>query len=104
YYTVDNLNIFLNNVAIDPGNSQRLFLARGSGDTETDGGLLLSEDGGETWTEKLAGINFDPIAFNPADLNEVWLGSSLSGGADHSQGLYKSTDGGNTWNLVPITW
>lgn len=104
YYTVDNLNIFLNNVAIDPGNSQRLFLARGSGDTETDGGLLLSEDGGETWTEKLAGINFDPIVFNPADLNEVWLGSSLSGGADHSQGLYKSTDGGNTWNLVPITW
>ncbi|HLV24034.1 MAG TPA: T9SS type A sorting domain-containing protein, partial [Moheibacter sp.] len=76
----------------------------GNGDTDVDGGLLISEDGGETWTEKLPGINFDPISFNLENSNEIWLGSSLGGGPDHSEGLYKSTDGGETWNLVPITW
>lgn len=104
YYTVDNYNIFLNNVAIDPEDSSKLFLMRGNGNTDIDGGLLISEDGGQNWTEKLAGINFKPIAFHPENSNEIWLGSSLSGGPDHSQGLYQSMDGGETWNLIPITW
>lgn len=104
YYTVDNFNIFLNNVAIDPEDSSKLFLMRGNGNTDIDGGLLISENGGETWTEKLPGINFNPITFHPENSAEIWLGSSLGGGPDHSQGLYKSSDGGSTWELISIPW
>lgn len=104
YYTVDNFNIFLNNVAIDPDDSSKLFLMRGNGNTDIDGGLLISEDGGQTWTEKLAGIGFKPIAFHPENSGEIWVGSSLFAGTNHSQGLYKSTDGGETWDLIPIAW
>lgn len=104
YYSGDNLDYFPDNVAISPDNSEKLFIARGMSFQESSGGLLISEDGGQNWTEKLPGICFTPITFHPENPQEIWLGSGQSSGNDHFQGLYKSSDGGETWNLIPIQW
>lgn len=103
YYTVDNLNIFVNNVAISPNNPQKMFLARGQGDSGTIGGILISDDAGATWSEKIPGVTLQPIAFNPSNPDEMYTGSSIGFGS-HDQNLYHSTDAGDTWNTVPISW
>lgn len=103
YYTVNNLNIFTNNVAISPDNPQKLFIALGNGDMGSLGGLLISSDGGTTWDEKITGVTLDPIAFHPNDPNQIYVGSSIGFGS-HPQNLYRSFDGGDTWNEVPIDW
>lgn len=103
YYTVDNLNIFPEKVMIHPDNNQKLFLTLGNGDTDTDGGLWVSEDAGENWVDKIPGIVLSPIEVNPADANEIYVGTGISFGGN-PENLYKSTDGGVTWNIVPLTW
>ncbi len=103
YYTADNLNIFTGQVAIHPENPAKLYITRGNGDTNTDGGLLISEDGGQTWEEKIVGIVLQPITFNPTNANEIWVGTGISFG-EYPENLYKSSDGGDTWNIVPIAW
>lgn len=116
YYTVDggerwslvyskseNDEIALNRVTLSPSNPEHLFLSRGLGPTEVDGGLFISTNAGETWTEKLAGIPIDPLVFNPRDNNEIYVGTGMSfGGA--TENLYKSIDGGESWEAIPITW
>ncbi|MFA5618911.1 MAG: T9SS type A sorting domain-containing protein [Weeksellaceae bacterium] len=103
YYTVPNLNIFTGEVAIDPINPEKLFITRGNGNTDTDGGLLISEDGGQNWTEKIAGIVLQPITFHPDNPDEIWVGTGISFGA-YPENLYKSTDGGENWEIVNISW
>ncbi|MEW5677113.1 T9SS type A sorting domain-containing protein [Flavobacterium enshiense] len=103
YYTVSNDNVFINNVAISPNNPNKLFLARGHGDTAVDGGLLISNDAGQTWGQTLEGVTLDPIAFNPSNPNDVLIGSSMGYGM-HPENLYRSSDNGVTWNPQPIAW
>lgn len=103
YSTIDNLNIFPGQVALHPTNPEKLFITLGNGDTDTDGGLWVSEDGGQNWVEKIPGIVLNPIAFSPQNPNEIWVGTGISFGAN-PENLYKSTDGGDTWNIVPIAW
>jgi len=103
YASTENLNIMPGQVAIDPENPEKLFITRGNGDTDVDGGLLISEDGGQTWAEKIAGIVLQPITFHPGNSDEIWVGTGISFGA-YPENLYKSTDGGETWEIVPITW
>jgi len=116
YYTIDggqnwnlvytksaNDEVALNRVTISPSNPEHLFLSRGLGPSSVDGGLFISTDGGQTWTEKLSGIPVDPIVFNPQNNNEIYVGTGMSfGGA--TENLYKSVDGGDNWQTVPITW
>ncbi|MGH2665652.1 T9SS type A sorting domain-containing protein [Flavobacterium sp.] len=103
YYTVNNDNVFINNVAISPNNPKMLFLARGLGDSGIDGGVFISVNGGISWTESLAGVSTEAIAFNPGNTNEILVGSSIGFGI-HPENLFKSTDNGLSWNTIPITW
>lgn len=103
YDSTQNMDIIPGQVAIHPTNPEKLYIARGNGNTDVDGGLLISEDGGQTWEEKIEGIVLQPIAFNPANANEIWVGTGISFG-EYPEGLYKSTDGGDTWNEVEIAW
>lgn len=103
YDSTQNMDIIPGQVAIHPENPQKLYIARGNGNTDVDGGLLISEDGGATWTEKIAGIVLQPIAFNPTNADEIWVGTGISFG-EYPEGLYKSTDGGDTWTEVEIAW
>ncbi len=103
YYGPANGDINVNNVAISPYNSQRLFIMRGASPNSVEGGLLISENGGQTWAEKIPNTNFSAIAFHPENQNEIYLGTYYLG-SGQEQNLYKSTDAGTTWNVVPMNW
>ncbi len=70
------------------------------------GGVWKTTDGGNTWqplTDNLPVLTGGALAFNPLNTDVIWFGS----GELHycsvcfpGDGLFKSTDGGNTWVKV----
>ncbi|MEM9619021.1 MAG: glycosyl hydrolase [Pseudomonadota bacterium] len=97
----------IGSVALDPSNSNTVWVGTGEnvggrhigyGD-----GVYRSRDGGESW-ENLGLENSDHISkiiVHPDDPNTVFVASQgplWSSGGD--RGLFKTTDGGETWNNV----
>ncbi|RSS51682.1 carbohydrate-binding protein [Streptomyces sp. WAC07061] len=86
-------------LAVDPGNNGTLLLGT------RKNGLWRSTDHGATWSQVSsfpvkdgagsgAGISF--VTYGPAGSKTVYVGV-----ADRSTSLYRSTDGGSTWQAVP---
>lgn len=78
-------------VVADPGNFNRLYA------TVDEGGILRSDDAGDTWTEINNGITdfrgrFE-LAVSPVNTNRIYAAAE---GTDHSE-LWVSNDGGDTW-------
>lgn len=76
-------------VAIDPDNPARLWAG-----TYTSGGLVRSEDGGQTWVTETAGLGENPVfdlLFVPGS-GVLWAGVR--------DGLLQSLDGGVSWRRV----
>ncbi|TXD71359.1 T9SS type A sorting domain-containing protein [Aequorivita antarctica] len=103
YYTNENDTVFINDVAISPNDPEKLFLTRGNGSTNIDGGLFVSQDAGQTWVEKLPGIVLDPITFDPFNDQNILMGTGISFGGN-TENVYSSTDGGENFAIIPITW
>ena len=65
-------------------------------EAENSGGCYLSNDGGETWqlVEELPGTRFSQVTFGADENMYAWSNgpSSIA-----QEGLYKSTDGGQSW-------
>ena len=92
-------------------NDENRILAGG-----VSGGLWLSEDGGQTWARKTP-LNAHPGCISIAQdtrpgHTDTWYyisgeiyGTSASGGGSFylGDGMFKSTDGGNTWAPVAST-
>ncbi|HUZ06572.1 MAG TPA: SBBP repeat-containing protein, partial [Candidatus Paceibacterota bacterium] len=80
-------------LAIDPHNSQTVFAALGS--LGNAGAIYRSADGGQTWSNVLAGSNgsvgFVSVAIDPVNSLNIYAANNSYGG------FYKSADGGNTW-------
>ena len=81
----------------------------GGGETQLRGniqpgdGLYKTTDGGETWTH--TGLReartFSRIRVHPTDCNTAYAGAFGHFGAENPErGVYKTTDGGQTWNKV----
>ena len=70
-------------LAIHPARPERLFAG------VEEGALILSRDGGETWSDALVGRDVHRVAIDPADPDRV-----LAGLFD---GLWESRDAGETW-------
>jgi len=94
-------------VSIDPNDVQTVWVGTGenvSGRHVGYGdGVYKSLDGGKTWTNMglKTSQHIGMITIDPRDSNVVYVaaqGPLWSGGGD--RGLYKTTDGGKTWNLV----
>ena len=107
----DGDNVEIRGLAVKPGDSNTIFAA---GDLEeiaplmggfqrTQGILYRTADGGENWTKILDGGNlFKDIIIDPNNPSTVYV---ASGFFDRHQltkleGIYKSTDGGNTWTQI----
>ena len=72
------------------------------------GGVWKSENGGQTWTsifddQRVLGIG--AVAVFQADPNVVWVGTGEGNprnSAGVGAGIYRSVDGGGTWNLLGL--
>ena len=95
-------------VALDPNDPDNVIYV-GTGETWTRNsvsfgdGLYKSTDGGSTWN-KIGFENSERIAniiINPNDSNEIYVGvlGALWSDSDE-RGVYKSNDGGATWNKI----
>src|SRR5690348_7241107 len=94
-------------IALDPKNTKNVWVGTGESWTRNSvsigNGIYKSTDGGETWThtgldksERIAKIAVDPR--NSDTVFAAVPGALWSDSPD--RGLYKTTDGGKTWDLV----
>jgi photosystem II stability/assembly factor-like uncharacterized protein len=71
-----------------------------------DGGVWRSTDGGASWvvlTDRLPTTAIGALALDPTNESVIYAGSGEANYANHSRfgmGLYKSTDGGDTWQVL----
>lgn len=91
-------------ITMDPNNSNIIWVGTGENNNQRSvaygDGLYKSNDGGSSW--KKVGLenseHIGKIIVHPEDSNIVWvaaIGPLWSSGGD--RGLYKTTDGGETW-------
>jgi len=84
-------------VACSPTDPDRYFVGG------ADSGVWRTTDGGATWeslTDQLPTTAIGAVALAPSDENVVYAGTGEANYANHSRyglGLYRSTDGGDTW-------
>ena len=94
-------------MAIAPSDTQQVWLGTGEphsrNSIEPGAGIYKSTDGGITW--KLMGLektqHIGRIAVDPRNPNVVWVAAlGAAWKSNPERGLYKTTDGGTTWQLV----
>jgi len=87
-------------VKYNPRNPSILYAGSASG------GLFKSEDGGNSWrplTDHLPTLAIGHMAFDPIDPEIIYIGTgegSFNWDKVYGDGLYKSTDGGLTWENI----
>lgn len=94
-------------VAINQSNPDIIWVGTGEGNVRNSvsigNGIYKSLDGGKTWTNMglMDSEHINRIAIDPTDPNTVYvaaMGHLWSDGGE--RGIYKTTDGGETWNLI----
>jgi photosystem II stability/assembly factor-like uncharacterized protein len=85
-----------------PGDPSVVYVATASG------GLWKTTNGGVTWKpifERQGTISIGDIALAPGNPDVVWVGtgeSNVRNSVSFGDGVYKSTDGGNTWQHLGL--
>jgi photosystem II stability/assembly factor-like uncharacterized protein len=94
-------------VKVDPSNSSIIWVGTGEGNprnSQTSGrGIFKSLDGGQTW--QFMGLaetkNIHRIAVDPRNSNVVYVAAQgVAWGENPERGIYKTTDGGQTWTKI----
>lgn len=91
----------LNFVRFDPNNTNIMYVGA------PDGGLWKSTNGGGSWstnTDFLSIIGVSDLAINPNNTQIMYLATGDIEGDRNSLGVWKSIDGGTTWNTTGLTW
>lgn len=86
----------VNAIAVDPSNSNTIYVGSPAG------GIWKSIDGGLQWnplTDYLPQIGVSGIAIHPTDTDIIYIATGDDDAGDsNAVGVWKSTDGGTTWN------
>ena len=86
-------------VAVDPNNDNIMYVGTPAG------GLWKTSNKGATWvpkTDNLAGMGVTDILIHPNNTNILYMATGdRDSGHISSIGLFKSTDAGDTWTVVP---
>jgi photosystem II stability/assembly factor-like uncharacterized protein len=94
-------------IAVAPSDANIVYVASGEGlhrpDLSTGDGIYKSTDAGKTWRHLglREGQQIPALAVDPKDPNRLYaavLGHPY--GPNPERGIYRSTDGGSTWNKV----
>lgn len=97
----------IGDVAVAPSDPNVVYVATGEGlqrpDLAVGNGMYRSNDAGKTWThiglddaQQIAGL-----AIDPRDPNRVFVGAlGHPYGANETRGVFRSKDGGKTWEKV----
>ncbi|MGF2411793.1 WD40/YVTN/BNR-like repeat-containing protein [Ferruginibacter sp.] len=94
-------------VAIQQSNPSVLWVGTGEGNPRNSinigGGIYKSLDGGKNW--KMMGLektkNIHRIIIDPENPNTIYAAAIGNPYAEHPErGVYKTTDGGDSWNLI----
>lgn len=89
-------------IAVDPKNRSTWYLAMASS------GLWKTTNAGTTWTpifDDYGSYSLGCVTVDPRDSDVVWLGTGenqASRSASFGDGVYMSTDGGQTWRRVGL--
>jgi len=88
----------IDRIAVDPTDSKIMYIGAPSG------GLWKTYDRGLTWTsltDHLPTLGVSGIALNPKNPQEIFISSGDGdGGYTYTSGVFKSTDGGETWEIT----
>lgn len=87
-------------VVFDPRNPNRFFIGAATG------GIWLSNDAGQTITpvaDFSGNLAIGAMAIDPVNPNVMYAGTGESFAGFAGIGVFKSTDGGLAWNLLPST-
>ncbi len=88
----------INTVVLDPNNANIIYAGAPSG------GLWKSTNAGVNWnplTDDLPQIGVSGIAIHPSDSNTIYIATGDDDAGDaYSVGVFKSVDGGATWNAT----
>jgi photosystem II stability/assembly factor-like uncharacterized protein len=86
-----------------PGNPNVVYVGTGSG------GVLKTTNGGNSWRpvfERHGTLSIGDIALEPGNPDVVWVGTGEANprnSVSFGDGVYKSTDGGKTWQHMGLT-
>ncbi|MDQ8165909.1 MAG: hypothetical protein P3A28_09165, partial [Gemmatimonadota bacterium] len=95
----------IGDIAIHPSNPDIVYVGTGESNNRQSstfgGGMFKTTDGGKTWTDLgLTGTqSISRVVIDPRNPETVYVAANGPlFGASPDRGLYKSTDGGKTWN------
>jgi photosystem II stability/assembly factor-like uncharacterized protein len=92
----------ISDLAVNPGNPAQYFVAVSSG------GVWKTDDSGTTWTpvfDDEGSYSIGCVTLDPNNPLTVWVGTGENNSqrsVAYGDGVYKSTDGGKSWNRVGL--
>jgi len=92
----------INDIEIDPNNTSIIYVATPAA------GIFKSTDNGITWTQKFnqeSNLNLSSVEVDPNNSNILYVGTgdkAYGNGSKVGNGIYKSTDGGDTWSNIGL--
>jgi len=89
--------VFISSLVVDPNNDQVIYAGGGYG-------VYKSSDGGGSWSKVTTGLYMDVtcLAIDPNSSQTIYAGTVAfySGSIPYPGGVYKSVNGGTSWNPV----
>lgn len=99
----ENIGGRITDIELDPASSSVIYLGAATG------GVLKSTNSGVSWQNMFTGmpvISVGDIAVDPSNHNIVWCGTGEANSSSFSflgNGIYRSDDGGNSWQHKGLT-